>query len=68
MKKILLLLVLLGGCNDENIVYDYDSQSLGQSYWRTCIDGKQFIRGLNQLSINLDFDGKPIPCKENNNE
>ena len=67
MKKILvLLLVLLGGCDDENIIYD--SQPVGQSYWRTCIDGKQFIRSLYQLSINLDFNGKPIPCEEKNND
>ena len=63
MKKILLIFMLLGGCDDENIIYD--SQSVGQTYWRTCIDGKQFIRSLYQLSINLDFNGKPIPCEEN---
>lgn len=63
MKKILLILALLCGCDDENIIYD--SKPLGQSYWKTCIDGKQFIRGYNQLSINLDFNGKPIPCEEN---
>lgn len=64
MKKILLLiLVLLGGCDDENILKD---SHYGQSYWKTCIDGKQFIRASNQLSIYLDFDGKPIPCEEKN--
>jgi hypothetical protein len=66
MKKILLLLVLLGGCDDENIIND--SQPISQTYWRTCIDGKQFISSLDQLSINLDFNGKPIPCEEQTDE
>lgn len=34
-------------------------------YNRICIDNKEFIQGGAQLSINLDFEGKPIKCKEN---
>lgn len=34
-------------------------------YNRICIDNKEFIQGGVQLSINLDFEGKPIKCKEN---
>lgn len=34
-------------------------------YNRICIDSKEFIQGEAQLSINLDFEGKPIKCEEN---
>lgn len=34
-------------------------------YNRICIDNKEFIQGGAQLSINLDFEGKPIKCGEN---
>ena len=34
-------------------------------YNRICIDNKEFIQGGTQLSINLDFEGKPIKCEEN---
>lgn len=64
MKKILLILILLlCGCDDKNTLYD--KTTIGGTHWRTCIDGKEFIIGCNRLSINLDFDGKPIPCEEN---
>jgi hypothetical protein len=58
----------LGGC-DTNIDdidsndYNYVNENSEQSYWRVCIDGKEFIEGPLRLSINLDFDGKPIPCE-----
>lgn len=60
----------LSGC-DTNIDdidsddYDYVNENSEQSYWRVCIDGKEFIEGPLRLSINLDFDGKPIPCEVN---
>lgn len=31
-------------------------------YTKSCIDGKQFINGGRGITINLDMDGKPIPC------
>ena len=31
-------------------------------YTKTCIDNKEFILRLKGLTINLDMDGKPIPC------
>ena len=34
-------------------------------YNRICIDNKEFVQGGTQLSINLDFEGKPIKCGEN---
>ena len=37
----------------------------GMIYNRICIDNKEFIQGGAQLSINLDFEGKPIKCGEN---
>ncbi len=43
--------------------YNYVNENSEQSYWRVCIDGKEFIEGPLRLSINLDFDGKPIPCE-----
>ena len=35
------------------------------NYVKVCIDGKEFISGYRQISINLDMNGKPIPCGEN---
>ena len=58
----------LSGC-DTNIDdidsddHDYVNENSEQSYWRVCIDGKEFIEGPLRLSINLDFNGKPIPCE-----
>lgn len=43
--------------------YNYVNKNSEQSYWRVCIDGKEFIEGPLRLSINLDFNGKPIPCE-----
>ena len=37
----------------------------GMIYNRICIDNKEFVQGGTQLSINLDFEGKPIKCGEN---
>lgn len=31
-------------------------------YTKSCIDGKQFINAGRGITINLDMDGKPIPC------
>lgn len=31
-------------------------------YTKTCIDNKEFILRIKGLTINLDMDGKPIPC------
>lgn len=31
-------------------------------YTKTCIDNKEFILQVKGLTINLDMDGKPIPC------
>lgn len=31
-------------------------------YTKTCIDNKEFILRVKGLTINLDMDGKPIPC------
>ena len=31
-------------------------------YTKSCIDGKQFINSGRGITINLDMDGKPIPC------
>ena len=37
----------------------------GMIYNRICIDNKEFVQGGTRLSINLDFEGKPIKCGEN---
>lgn len=31
-------------------------------YTKSCIDNKQFINVQRGITINLDMDGKPIPC------
>lgn len=31
-------------------------------YTKSCIDGKQFINAGRGITINLDMEGKPIPC------
>lgn len=48
---------------DEEIKADFIVN--GMIYNRICIDNKEFIQGGAQLSINLDFEGKPIKCGEN---
>lgn len=62
MKKILVILILLlSACDDNNtLIKNLES---GTDYWKECIDGKEFIAGWRRLSINLDFDGKPIKCE-----
>lgn len=61
MKKILVILILLlCACDDDNL---YEKSESGTRYWKDCIDGKEFIVGERRLSINLDFDGKPIRCE-----
>ena len=66
MKKILLILILLlCGCDEKNTLRE---STFGETFWKTCIDGKEFIKGNHKLSINLDFDGKPIPCEERIND
>lgn len=32
------------------------------NYTKSCIDNKQFINSGSGITINLDMDGKPIPC------
>lgn len=44
---------------------DYMLEDSEQKYQKICIDGKEFIEGQSILIINLDFNGKPIPCKVN---
>jgi hypothetical protein len=44
---------------------DYMLEDSEQKYQKICIDGKEFIEGQSILTINLDFNGKPIPCKVN---
>ena len=62
MKKILFILVLLlAACDEQNTLHD--KTEFGREFWRTCIDAKEFIVSHNSLSINLDFNGKPIPCE-----
>ena len=56
MKKILVILILLLGACDE-------IKKSGSEYWKECIDDKEFIVSWKRLSINLDFDGKPIKCE-----
>lgn len=61
MIKILFYLpfiFLLSAC-DNNVKHTDNDH-----YLIMCINGKEFIRGVNQLSINLDFNGKPIPCQK----
>lgn len=69
----LILIVIIGflcyfGRKDIEIKYTKESQKAdfivnGIMYNRICIDNKEFIQGGIQLSINLDFNGKPIKCK-----
>lgn len=62
IKKILVILILLlGACDDTNI--QIKKSESGLKYWKECIEGKEFIIGFRILSINLDFDGKPIKCE-----
>lgn len=62
MKKILVILILLlGACDDNNNLIKNLENNL--EYWKECIDGKEFIVSWKRLSINLDFDGKPIKCE-----
>ena len=67
MKKIFVVLILLLSACDSN--HNSDSDSIiykaiyKSSYSKDCIDGKEFLVGFRSLSINLDFDGKPIRCE-----
>lgn len=62
IKKILVILILLlGACDDNNT--QIKRLESGLAYWKECIEGKEFIVGFRRLSINLDFDGKPIKCE-----
>ena len=74
MKKLLLLLttlvmaLLFTGCETDAAQEERTSDGTGLTIH--CIQGKQFIKyygyegymGYYGLSINLDFQGKPIPC------
>ena len=53
----------LVGCdgNTNNYILE-DSE---QQYWKVCIDGKEFIEGQSILTLNLNFEGKPISCEVN---
>ena len=63
---LVVLLFLLKSCceccNSTNTSLQYRDSYV--DFWKECIEGKEFIVGHRQLSINLDFDGKPIPCEE----
>ena len=64
----LFLIVGIGFCfifqkKDRKIKADFIVNNI--VYNRICIDNKEFIQGGAQLSINLDFEGKPIKCGEN---
>lgn len=71
MKKILLALLLLSACGENGVISENNfktCESVHCNYQLICINGKQFIRGVNRMAIDLDFDGKPIPCKGSDEE
>lgn len=71
MKPITFIAIFLGvmilynficrNCNDKELYY----KKSHIHFWVECIDGKEFIVSYRHLSINLNHDGKPIHCEEN---
>jgi hypothetical protein len=65
MKKILLALLLLSACGETGEINENNfktCEGINCIYRKTCVDNKQFIYGYRQITIDLDFDGKPIHC------
>ena len=70
IKDAIALFLIVGMCfllyfskKDREVKTDFIVNNT--MYNRVCIDNKEFIQSETQLSINLDFEGKPIKCEEN---
>lgn len=71
MNKLILtaVLVLFAGCDDTQ--QSQERKASGYGFSVKCMQGKEFIvyfadhgrNGYYGLTINLDMDGKPIPCQ-----